>query len=47
MEKKQLLLIILVKYLKIDNDTRVEPVAGNDTYLTIDSRLAVRNLSDT
>ena len=27
----------LGKVLKIDNDTRVEPVAGNDTYLTIDS----------
>ena len=27
----------LGKVLKIDTDTRVEPVAGNDTYLTIDS----------
>ncbi len=27
----------LGKVLKIDSDTRVEPVAGNDTYLTIDS----------
>ena len=27
----------LGQVLKIDNDTRVEPVAGNDTYLTIDS----------
>ena len=28
---------ILGKVLKIDDSTRVEPVAGNDTYLTIDS----------
>ena len=27
----------LGKVLKIDDSTRVEPVAGNDTYLTIDS----------
>ena len=27
----------LGKVLKIDSDTRIEPVAGNDTYLTIDS----------
>ena len=26
----------LGKVLKIDDSTRVEPVAGNDTYLTID-----------
>ncbi len=27
----------LGKVLKIDTDTRIEPIAGNDTYLTIDS----------
>ena len=37
----------LGKVLKIDDSTRVEPVAGNDTYLTIDSSWAVRHLSDT
>ena len=28
----------LGKVLKIDDSTRVEPVAGNDVYLTVDSK---------
>ena len=36
----------LGKVLKIDDSTRVEPVAGNDVYLTVDSKLAVSYLSD-
>ena len=35
--KKLSLSITLVKYLRLTTGTRVEPVAGNDTYLTIDS----------
>lgn len=37
----------LGKVLKIDDSTRVEPVAGNDTYLTSRQQLAVRHLPDT